>query len=190
MRDFAEATATQSHNLMITAATRVWEELYITKKPAIEEVSRVGAACLSISLLLTNCLTTCSLLAICYCYLNTRCLFQFTICSSPPSCALTAQDLLPKLICKLFNSYCTDYIWLVFPVGQVYKVSLSAGSGKAPELASVRDLVNEASQRLWLAFLEGEKKQYSRLTWEIPTQIQSVTNVRSCFLFIFSLYQS
>ncbi|XP_050700499.1 WD repeat and FYVE domain-containing protein 3-like isoform X2 [Eriocheir sinensis] len=95
VRDFAEATATQSHNLMITAATRVWEELYITKKPAIEEV---------------------------------------------------------------------------------YKVSLSAGSGKAPELASVRDLVNEASQRLWLAFLEGEKKQYSRLSWEIPTQIQSVTN--------------
>lgn len=40
VRDFAEATATQSHNLMITAATRVWEELYITKKPAIEEVSR------------------------------------------------------------------------------------------------------------------------------------------------------
>ena len=39
VRDFAEATATQSHNLMITAATRVWEELYITKKPAIEEVS-------------------------------------------------------------------------------------------------------------------------------------------------------
>lgn len=37
-RDFAEATATQSHNLMATAATRVWEELYITKKPAIEEV--------------------------------------------------------------------------------------------------------------------------------------------------------
>ena len=40
VRDFTEATATQSHNLMITAATRVWEELYITKKPAIEEVSR------------------------------------------------------------------------------------------------------------------------------------------------------
>ncbi|XP_068245244.1 WD repeat and FYVE domain-containing protein 3 isoform X2 [Palaemon carinicauda] len=94
-RDFAEATATQSHNLMITAATRVWEELYITKKPAIEEV---------------------------------------------------------------------------------FKVSLSAGSGKAPELSSVRDLVNEASQRLWLAFLEGEKKQSYRLPWEMPTQIQSVTN--------------
>lgn len=38
VRDFAEATATQSHNLMTNAATRVWEELYITKKPAIEEV--------------------------------------------------------------------------------------------------------------------------------------------------------
>ncbi|KAG7173359.1 WD repeat and FYVE domain-containing protein 3-like [Homarus americanus] len=95
VRDFAEATATQSHNLMTTAATRVWEELYITKKPAIEEV---------------------------------------------------------------------------------FKVSLSAGTGKAPELSSVRDLVNEASHRLWLGFLEGEKKQSYRLPWEIPTQIQSVTN--------------
>lgn len=46
VRDFAEATATQSHNLMITAATRVWEELYITKKPAIEEVSSI-TGCLS-----------------------------------------------------------------------------------------------------------------------------------------------
>ena len=41
-RDFDEATATQSHNLMITAATRVWEELYITKKPAIEEVRMIA----------------------------------------------------------------------------------------------------------------------------------------------------
>ncbi|XP_045600783.1 WD repeat and FYVE domain-containing protein 3 isoform X4 [Procambarus clarkii] len=95
IRDFVEATATQSHNLMTTAATRVWEELYITKKPAIEEV---------------------------------------------------------------------------------FKVSLSAGSGKAPELSSIRDVVNEASHRLWLAFLEGEKKQSYRLPWEMPTQIQSVTN--------------
>lgn len=53
VRDFAEATATQSHNLMITAATRVWEELYITKKPAIEEVSR-GKGCLSYQLLSSN----------------------------------------------------------------------------------------------------------------------------------------
>ena len=40
-RDEAAARATQSHNLMMTAATRVWEELYITKKPAIEEVCGV-----------------------------------------------------------------------------------------------------------------------------------------------------
>lgn len=39
-KDKAEATAMQSHNLMSTAAVRVWEELYITKKPAIEEVSK------------------------------------------------------------------------------------------------------------------------------------------------------
>lgn len=40
----------------------------------------------------------------------------------------------------------------------------------------MRDLVNEASQRLWLVFLDGEKNQYSCLSWEIPTQIQGVTN--------------
>lgn len=28
----------QGHNLMVVAATRVWEELYVCKKPAIEEV--------------------------------------------------------------------------------------------------------------------------------------------------------
>lgn len=66
-------------------------------------------------------------------------------------------------------------------------MSLSAGSGKAPELSSVRDLVNEASHKLWLAFLEGEKKQSYRLPWEIPTQIQSVTNV-SKTPFDFVLY--
>ena len=37
-RDEAMARATQSHHLMVIAATRVWEELYITKKPSIEEV--------------------------------------------------------------------------------------------------------------------------------------------------------
>lgn len=63
-------------------------------------------------------------------------------------------------------------------------MSLSAGSGKAPELSSVRDLVNEASHRQWQAFLEGEKKQSYRTHWEIPTQIQSVTNVSLADLII------
>lgn len=31
----------QGHNLMAVAATRVWEELYVCKKPAIEEVFKV-----------------------------------------------------------------------------------------------------------------------------------------------------
>lgn len=33
--------ARQGHNLMVVAATRVWEELYVCKKPAIEEVSEL-----------------------------------------------------------------------------------------------------------------------------------------------------
>jgi len=36
-----EQTAKQGHNLMAVAAKRVWEELYISKKPAIEEVNCV-----------------------------------------------------------------------------------------------------------------------------------------------------
>lgn len=31
----------QGHNLTIVAATRVWEELYVCKKPAIEEVFKI-----------------------------------------------------------------------------------------------------------------------------------------------------
>ncbi|XP_058804217.1 WD repeat and FYVE domain-containing protein 3 isoform X1 [Phymastichus coffea] len=34
-------TSHQGHNLMAVAATRVWEELYVCKKPAIEEVFKV-----------------------------------------------------------------------------------------------------------------------------------------------------
>ena len=65
----------------------------------------------------------------------------------------------------------------------MFKISLSAGSAKAPELDAVRDLVNESAHRLWFAFLDGEKKQSYRLPWEIPTQIQSVTNVSMKFIF-------
>ncbi|XP_043249922.1 WD repeat and FYVE domain-containing protein 3 isoform X1 [Colletes gigas] len=34
-------TSHQGHNLMVVAATRVWEELYVCKKPAIEEVFKI-----------------------------------------------------------------------------------------------------------------------------------------------------
>lgn len=37
--DTDELTAKQGHNLMAVAAKRVWEELYVAKKPAIEEVN-------------------------------------------------------------------------------------------------------------------------------------------------------
>ena len=48
--DKAEAALTQSHNLISNAATRIWEELYITKKPAIEEVLN---SCLLIGIYIT-----------------------------------------------------------------------------------------------------------------------------------------
>lgn len=39
--DTDELTAKQGHNLMAVAAKRVWEELYVAKKPAIEEVNTI-----------------------------------------------------------------------------------------------------------------------------------------------------
>jgi len=47
-----EQTAKQGHNLMAVAAKRVWEELYISKKPAIEEVI--------FKILLTHIIYTCT----------------------------------------------------------------------------------------------------------------------------------
>lgn len=39
--EIEEQTAKQGQNLMAVAAKRVWEELYISKKPAIEEVNYI-----------------------------------------------------------------------------------------------------------------------------------------------------
>ncbi|KAF2366372.1 protein of unknown function DUF4704 [Trinorchestia longiramus] len=100
-RDEAVARATQSHHLMVTAATRVWEELYITKKPAIEEVFKVS-------------------------------------------------------------------------------LTVSNSSSRAPDLETVRVQITETALKLWVIFLENEKKQNytSRMMpWEMPTHFQTVTNV-------------
>ncbi|CAH0558995.1 unnamed protein product [Brassicogethes aeneus] len=83
----------QGRNLMAGAALRVWEELYVCKKPAIEEA---------------------------------------------------------------------------------FKVTFAAPtSSKAPDLATVRDQVFEAATKLWLNYVDGERKASYRVPWELHNQIQS-----------------
>ncbi|XP_066149954.1 WD repeat and FYVE domain-containing protein 3 [Euwallacea fornicatus] len=86
--------AHQGRNLMATAATRVWEELYVCKKPAIEEV------------------------------------FKVTL---PP----------PNL------------------------------NAKAPDLVAVREQIYEAAVKLWLNYIESERKAAYKVPWELHNQLQS-----------------
>ncbi|XP_044743172.1 WD repeat and FYVE domain-containing protein 3 isoform X2 [Chrysoperla carnea] len=87
-------TQHQGRNLMAGAALRVWEELYVCKKPAIEEVFKVSLP-------------------------------------SPPQ------------------------------------------NARAPELGAVRELVCEAATRLWLNYVDAERKATYRAPWELHSQIQS-----------------
>ncbi|KAJ4438847.1 hypothetical protein ANN_14800 [Periplaneta americana] len=87
-------TSHQGHNLMAVAARRVWEELYVSKKPAIEEV------------------------------------FKVTLPSGP--------------------------------------------NNKAPDLTVVREQVYEAANKLWLNYVDMERKASYRVPWELQSQIQSV----------------
>lgn len=89
-------TSHQGHNLMAVAAMRVWEELYVCKKPAIEEVFKVTLV--------------------------------------PPT-----------------------------------------GNERAPDLAIVRDQVSEAATKLWLNYVDLERKASYRVPWELHNQIQSVS---------------
>lgn len=84
----------QGRNLMAGAALRVWEELYVCKKPAIEEV------------------------------------FKVTL----------ALPLVPA---------------------------------RAPDLTTVREQVFDAANKLWLSYVDGERKATYRVPWELHNQIQS-----------------
>ncbi|KAF7272906.1 hypothetical protein GWI33_014343 [Rhynchophorus ferrugineus] len=86
--------AHQGRNLMATAAARVWEELYVCKKPAIEEVFKV-----------------------------------------------TLQS--PNI------------------------------NAKAPDLTVVREQVYDAALRLWLNYIDAERKAVYRVPWELHNQLQS-----------------
>ncbi|CAG9764999.1 unnamed protein product [Ceutorhynchus assimilis] len=84
----------QGRNLMATAATRVWEELYVCKKPAIEEV------------------------------------FKVTLAPNHPN-------------------------------------------AKAPDLVGVREQIYDSALKLWLNYIENERKAAYKVPWEIHNQLQS-----------------
>nr|XP_008195320.1 PREDICTED: WD repeat and FYVE domain-containing protein 3 isoform X2 [Tribolium castaneum] len=89
-----QLNAHQGRNLMAGAALRVWEELYVCKKPAIEEV------------------------------------FKVTLAFPNPGC-------------------------------------------KAPDLTIVREQVFDAASKLWLNYVDAERKATYRVPWELHNQIQS-----------------
>lgn len=84
----------QGKNLIAGAAFRVWEELYVCKKPAIEEV---------------------------------------------------------------------------------FKISLTApvNNAKAPDMTTTREQVIDAATKVWLTYIESERKSTYRIPWELHNQIQS-----------------
>ncbi|XP_017775866.1 PREDICTED: WD repeat and FYVE domain-containing protein 3 isoform X2 [Nicrophorus vespilloides] len=89
-----QLNAHQGRNLMAGAALRVWEELYVCKKPAIEEV------------------------------------FKITLVAPSPT-------------------------------------------SKAPELTIVREQIFEAAMKVWLNYIESERKASYRVPSELQNQIQS-----------------
>lgn len=90
--DTEELTLRQGQNLIGVAARRVWDELYICKKPLIEEV---------------------------------------------------------------------------------FKMTLPATNNKAPDLADIVEQVHETATKIWLNYVDSERKASYKNPWEIHNQIQS-----------------
>jgi hypothetical protein len=57
-------------------------------------------------------------------------------------------------------------------IEESFKVSLGS-TNKAPSLDLVRDHLREPSQRLWMAYIEAERRSAYRTILEVPNQIQS-----------------
>ncbi|KAF0311049.1 WD repeat and FYVE domain-containing protein 3 [Amphibalanus amphitrite] len=68
------------------------------------------------------------------------------------------------------------YIWKRPAVEEVFKVSLPLENNTAPDLDTVRASLQDPATRLWVAFLEGEKKCSYRPPWEIQAQLQTVSS--------------
>ncbi|XP_013179018.1 PREDICTED: WD repeat and FYVE domain-containing protein 3 isoform X1 [Papilio xuthus] len=60
-------------------------------------------------------------------------------------------------------------------IEEVFKVTLSApvGNARAPDLPAARDQLTDAAHRLWLNYIDTERKAVYRVPWELHNQIQS-----------------
>jgi hypothetical protein len=61
-------------------------------------------------------------------------------------------------------------------IEEVFKITLMSGpNSKAPDLATVREQVYESANKLWLNYVDMERKASYRAPWELHNQIQSVS---------------
>ena len=60
----------------------------------------------------------------------------------------------------------------------MFKIPLNTANNKVPDLLSVREQVVEPATKLWLNYIEAERKSLHRVPWELQNQIQSVRKRR------------
>ncbi|XP_063625068.1 WD repeat and FYVE domain-containing protein 3 isoform X6 [Cydia splendana] len=60
-------------------------------------------------------------------------------------------------------------------IEEVFKVTLvpAVGKARAPDLAAVREQLNESAHKLWINYIDTERKAVYRVPWELHNQIQS-----------------
>lgn len=60
-------------------------------------------------------------------------------------------------------------------IEEVFKVTLipAAGNAKAPALSAVREQIFESANKLWIHYIDSERKAFYRVPWELHNQIQS-----------------
>ncbi|XP_063360999.1 WD repeat and FYVE domain-containing protein 3 [Cydia amplana] len=60
-------------------------------------------------------------------------------------------------------------------IEEVFKVTLvpAVGNARAPDLAAVREHLNESAHKLWINYIDTERKAVYRVPWELHNQIQS-----------------
>ncbi|BES87468.1 Beach [Nesidiocoris tenuis] len=92
LEETEELTSRQGQNLIGVAARRVWDELFVCKKPAIEEV---------------------------------------------------------------------------------FKMTLASSNNKTPELSAIRESIIDAATKVWLTYVDSERKATYKNPWEMHNQIQS-----------------
>ena len=68
----------------------------------------------------------------------------------------------------IFNDVC-------FSV-QVFKITLNSPNNHAPDLSVVRDQVYEAAHKVWLHYVDMERKATYKVPWELHNQLQSVSS--------------